>query len=1078
MQRTLCLFSSLLFLFFISACNSSGGGSTGNNNKEITGSTEITGYLTDGPIEGALVVLYDSDGNKADICTSGICETRTSNGDFIFEFSSATERSALFSKGYYIKSSGGADTELGNIPALPMEAPLDLYDDETLQFNITPLTTLISKYMEHSSETDVEAAKTKIAEITGLSASDLTAAYTSGSTGDKISKALTYLANLNNNGFNSSDFANPLFDENGGLITSAGSAFDLIVPDADKTEAEADLNTILSSQYPSESFKLLVSANLIFDSLKGMFDNENVDSNFTDNAETYKVNSSFIAEKLLETEDFSVDNSSAYKSVKYILKTYGLYVEGEGGEDTVNIIGSRALTDADLTRTVSDTEISIVEDENLAVILQDSIQYYVEDSLMESEFPGNDNAKRAEYYFSSNLSHLYKAESIIGYVLDDEVNDHIYGRIVAGYAENGLFEKAENIIKNQMYRTDNIGDAWVKVGEEYLKAGNEEKGIEALSNAEAYYKLLISSKGEGNADAEDAYNIQILSGKYREFELTDKLDAILVYFNDILTAIEETDSTTIGRMVVALHKSSNSYYEAGDPESALSAAKMAYTLAKSTPANDGESYYKARTFNIAYILEDFASLDKKEKVLEAYNAFVETRNLSQKTYDNTWVYVRYAAQGLSMVGLDNELENLINEAFAEGSGCKDTYKNRLKTFSIKVAGLENLDEAYTLLEEYYEDIVDQIEALTYDGVNKNMPNLALALINDEQYTKALSVISKAEGLLDTLYPDLTDIEDVDLYTDKIIRGYNKLAILAIDAGDTGYGISLLEKSSDLLDSFKGYQYKTYAIIEIALQYNYAGATEKAKTNIEYALSYLNAVGDLDTTDSETAEINADSYEKIIDAWIELSERQSAVSAITNYITQSKKIVDEDYYNGQAQEDDIINDFELEARNLIDGALYYIYAGEYDLAYETLEAAQYTISKVNEQEVEYDIYVGVSGTTFEGLIMAYIEADGFDKALNLTDSLTLYDKKKEALEDIADAFGSLDRFPEVNQETYEEDHPAWRIATVDTDGDGKPDFFSPLATDEEIAASGLELDDDSDDDGILDTEDARPFYQDN
>ena len=50
----------------------------------------------------------------------------------------------------------------------------------------------------------------------------------------------------------------------------------------------------------------------------------------------------------------------------------------------------------------------------------------------------------------------------------------------------------------------------------------------------------------------------------------------------------------------------------------------------------------------------------------------------------------------------------------------------------------------------------------------------------------------------------------------------------------------------------------------------------------------------------------------------------------------------------------------------------------------------------------------------------------------------------------------------------------KVATVDSDSDGKPDFFDVLATNDQITASGLTLDDDIDGDGILDDSDILPY----
>ena len=50
----------------------------------------------------------------------------------------------------------------------------------------------------------------------------------------------------------------------------------------------------------------------------------------------------------------------------------------------------------------------------------------------------------------------------------------------------------------------------------------------------------------------------------------------------------------------------------------------------------------------------------------------------------------------------------------------------------------------------------------------------------------------------------------------------------------------------------------------------------------------------------------------------------------------------------------------------------------------------------------------------------------------------------------------------------------RVASVDTDHDGLPNFFLANVTDEDIAISGLTADEDADNDGITDTEDSTPI----
>ena len=50
----------------------------------------------------------------------------------------------------------------------------------------------------------------------------------------------------------------------------------------------------------------------------------------------------------------------------------------------------------------------------------------------------------------------------------------------------------------------------------------------------------------------------------------------------------------------------------------------------------------------------------------------------------------------------------------------------------------------------------------------------------------------------------------------------------------------------------------------------------------------------------------------------------------------------------------------------------------------------------------------------------------------------------------------------------------RVASVDTDNDGLPNFFLANVTDEDVTASGLTADEDADNDGIADSEDSTPI----
>jgi len=150
----------------------------------------------------------------------------------------------------------------------------------------------------------------------------------------------------------------------------------------------------------------------------------------------------------------------------------------------------------------------------------------------------------------------------------------------------------------------------------------------------------------------------------------------------------------------------------------------------------------------------------------------------------------------------------------------------------------------------------------------------------------------------------------------------------------------------------------------------------------------------------------------------------------------------------------------EITHLLKVASFYVQLGYPTSARNTIDLALTTTREIYLTSKKNDYLLRV--------IEAYSGANEFDSAISLANSSSDFpytNQRYEALLQIAKAYSSLDAFTDTT------------VASVDTDRDGKPDFFNPLATTEEIAASGLELDDDCDGDGIPDSEDHRPLYAD-
>ena len=90
----------------------------------------------------------------------------------------------------------------------------------------------------------------------------------------------------------------------------------------------------------------------------------------------------------------------------------------------------------------------------------------------------------------------------------------------------------------------------------------------------------------------------------------------------------------------------------------------------------------------------------------------------------------------------------------------------------------------------------------------------------------------------------------------------------------------------------------------------------------------------------------------------------------------------------------------------------------------------------------------------------------DKSLAIADNEALGVVEKESI--ITEVAASL---------SVKNDFKQTLVASVDTDGDGKANFFLNIASDEAIVNSGIVLDEDSDNDGVNDELDAYPLDKD-
>lgn len=159
-QRTRWLALAPLAAAALVACSGGGGSSSGTS----TAST-LNGVAVDGYIQGATVFL-DRNGNGT--LDSGEPNTVT---DGAGRYSLDTTGTGQSLTGLKVIVSGGVDTDTGYAFAGRLSARVE--EAESGQV-VTPLTTLVDAMVEQGLAADAAQARTQIATVLGLSASDLT----------------------------------------------------------------------------------------------------------------------------------------------------------------------------------------------------------------------------------------------------------------------------------------------------------------------------------------------------------------------------------------------------------------------------------------------------------------------------------------------------------------------------------------------------------------------------------------------------------------------------------------------------------------------------------------------------------------------------------------------------------------------------------------------------------------------------------------------------------------------------------------------------------------------------------------
>jgi hypothetical protein len=1035
----LCAFALLLLV--LAGCGSE---TTYVTSPDSLATVPFRGVVEDGPIAGARISLRDSAGTYYplyDALAHGNYEVKTDrSGTFSLEVKAGIEFSHLT-----VVAVGGIDRDTGiDFNGLEMRSPLGLFPGDMTAIVVSPLTTLAAEL--HDQGFTFEEAEQRLRVWLALSAdANLTARPATHLDLQRRTLLLTKIVHELDTPQPFRVISRELVRSNTALLEEDGSCNQgllsaLGLDELERARVSRLQNLLLAPPVTSKEAALfffkreelikIFAAN--FQQMLSLPAPLDAQQQFN-----YQRNLEILAEKTLfaaGSEVFLFVEPIPSRLFRYLLSTYKLTTPERLTLDATAF-------SAVLSYKENDTRVALENDPWIAMLARSSSPNSVDSPLLATELPGDDNQRRLAYFYGSDLSPHFQAEQLLGRVFDDAVNDSVFLKIIEGKANAGLIDETRMIIATQIMQPEPQGNAYRALADALIKFHQFEAARRELDFARDLYRQVLASKGQASANATDVGNLLQTAASYRK--AGDLLNAQRL-LDDVaaLAQILVSDAIIYGKLISGIKNVVDAYIAAGDLDAAAPLVQAMHHYSSLTPSYLGN--YKLRIYNWSESAKRYADLGNQAMVVQISNEIKALRaadGLKNLTGAATWVYIPSLVESLYRVGETQTAYALAN-TIPSGS------TNQIAAFKL-VAVYEavqgHLQSAFTITDNpaFFPAGEDKLALLTYFAANRKNPGIALALLNAGRYADARLALVKAEEVLAgmTASPNLA----------RIRYGYVKVAELYAELGDIAKAAALLQSAETaVIDDI----YSVAVQVDIALGYHNLNQTSTALSLLAAAQAQADSNPTrfrADTTPNlSQAEAAALLYEACIKAYEKIGDRERVATTVMNsFLPWAQEIATTGTVN------DLLAGKEVDI--LLRGALYLERAGYHSEALLVVVAARASSDQIAVTATRLGKYLGI--------IAAYATMREYDQALTLALSLTYASERNKALQALANAY--IDR----------NDFPLSPVASIDSDADGQPDFFHPLASFNAIAASGLFLDSDSDGDGIPDIRDIRPLFAD-
>ena len=1071
-------------------------GCSNNNNDSGSGSSApqvktIAGKVSDPAVKGAKVELFDSSNvlyAKCGVNANTICNVWTKeDGTFSFVLPLGTDVTD-----FTVKSTGGEDTASGIEMSVPFYSDLDFYNGNHENIIISPVSSLYQSFMKQNMTK--EQALAKLSALFGISQDILLNDPETDSNLLKLSYILTQTA-----GLLSIDTKDDVMDKLAGVLIKYGSV-------------SSDIDKILNELFPNDA-ELVESVKAMYLTVIAI-DGANVDEVLTNiqNAEKTRMFVSsyeIILDEALISEQAVTNIISLFNGIneQATLPTSQFQIE-----QIVRYIASQTINEVNMGEYAS-FDVPASEFETILSSLTadagiiENIKTLASETVNSTTVPlnitlGMDNQKRVDYYFNSDKDLNYQARKLTQLVLDDSIIEEIYSSIISNYAGYGLFDKAEKLASVQ------IKDTLQRM---QIYAGITNSGSKYSQNnaqVKAYVDKAVSDMNAFNATNPEISNDYVST--YMSFihayaaikdttglvavkdELYNKLNEFPVdgvngkapyrstYYARAYNAIGNASKTSLIYTVIDDNRLSDAFELLKVREEAVDNAEERSSVKNRSSQLTGYSAQLA-------MIEHFYNKDTegtyhqelKDMVIAIKDKMIVLKDeaIAIGTKDSDKYYFAFPfgdlVSALYYVAGDEAAATEVYNMIDPNAPSTEAYKKTVQGWKDDAAaamfkgkalqegfdaGIKYLEQALPLAADNSNLMSDYLERVVGATATAENQGYVYAAIRNGKADDALKAVDYMLAKLQEVMKDANTINalPVTVKNKLIANGTSSGASMA--GKYNPHGVTALAKAYLALGN------NTKAAEAIKLGDNYIATLDNSIAKYDYNMALANM--------AKSAGDNA-LYEKYYNAAMAVTlDGISAATDANNAYLHILKAADANYLKADDRES-VTNTNLSAAEQLIakigsddttykTQADYYIYAakeyyniGNTEKMLALLSLAEDTAHKINTSTTKVGAYTSI--------VKAYGENEqvdiGYEKALEFgTDAVNRNNLINEL----------------VNIVTTKNDFEDSEYATVDTDKDGKPDFFYPWVTAEDISQSGLTLDDDIDGDGIVDTEDTLPY----